>query len=204
MDDEIKYLIEELKILSSKYIFLRERIDGMVVFYLTGLAALVTAVIGLLSLQQITNELQPFGIGLAFLGIFVINAYVFVRILHFRYRCIETDIQMNSIRKMILNQGIKPAAYLGSDTPQNDIYIKYRSGIMIFGVGFISSIGLGLSVRSFVGKLLHIDWITVLVSIIISLAVFSIIQTRKARTADKLFQKYKTKRFAKKTKKSKQ
>ena len=200
MNNQIDYMIEELKILSGKGVILRQRIDGMVAFYLTGLAALVTATLGLLTLQQVINNLKSFGMGLAYLGISVISAYVFLRVLHLRFRSIEIDLHMHTFRTMILKEGITAAAYLSSELPENDLFITKRSGSMIFGLGFISSVGLGLSVRSFFGEaLMSLEWIVSIISMVISLTVFTLSQTKEARKTEKMLLMDKTKKANKKT-----
>jgi hypothetical protein len=204
MTDQIGYLMEELKILSSKSIYLRQRLDGISAFYLTGVGALATAAIGLLSLQQIEDEYKSPGIGLVYLGISIISAYVFTRVLHFRFRMTETEIQMNTIRNMILKNGISTAAYLASENPKNDLYITRRSGSMIFGLGIFSSIGLVLAIHSFFGKsLLSLEWVVIVISLIVSITVFGLTQTREAHKIEKILLLNKGKETAKKLRKPK-
>jgi hypothetical protein len=116
----------------------------------------------------------------------------------------ETEIQMNTIRNMILKSGIPTASYLASETPQNDLYITRRSGSMIFRVGIFSGIGLGLAIHSFFGKsLLSLEWIVVVISLIVSSIVFGVTQTREARKIEKVLLANKEKEISKRGRKPK-
>jgi hypothetical protein len=190
MNAETQYIVEELKMLSASDLNLRERIDGMIRFYLTGLAALVTASIA--AVEYLTSyTLIAVALGLSALGIFSLGTFVFFRILHIRYRRLETKAMFFELRRMLVGQGINAAGRLSLRRPKNDLHITGRNGAMIFVLGVVSSLGLGLSVGSFVWS--TVFWLTRavvvagVISMIAPLVVFSVVQTAYARRVDRIF-----------------
>jgi hypothetical protein len=192
MDAEIQYVIEELKLLSSSDLSLRDRIDVMIRFYLTGLGALVTASIA--ALEYLTSEtLLGIALSLSTLGIFTLGAFVFFRILHIRFRRLEAKVTFFGLRRILVNRGFQVAGLLSSTKPRNDLRLTGRNGMMLFALCVVSSLGLGLSVGAFLWSIARLAVPVVvalgLVGMAVPLVGLILIQTEYARRVDEIIAK---------------
>lgn len=192
MDAEIQYIIEELKLLSNSDLSLRDRIDVMIRFYLTGLGALVTASIA--ALEYLTSEtLLGIALSLSTLGIFTLGAFVFLRILHIRFRRLEAKVTFFELRRVLVNRGFRVSGLLSSTKPRNDLRLTGRNGMMLFALCVVSSLGLGLSVGAFLWSIAQLAVPVVVALGLVGMAVpligLLLIQTKYARRVDEIIAK---------------
>jgi uncharacterized membrane protein YphA (DoxX/SURF4 family) len=146
---EVEYLLKELEIQVGIESKARDRVEQMVNYFLTTIAAIIGAVL-------IVTELKSDALSVVFLAallVFVFSIFVFYRFLRLRRIITHTKLNRYLIRKQLIESGLDQALFLieieGEPTGFSDRMVRNLKGLVfICGLSGALVMTLGIAMAS--------------------------------------------------------
>jgi hypothetical protein len=142
---EVEYLLKELEIQVGIESKARDRVEQMVNYFLTTIAAIIGAVL-------IVTELKSDALSVVFLAallLFVFSIFVFYRFLRLRRIITHTKLNRYLIRKQLIQSGLDQALFLieieGEPTGFSDRMVRNLKGL-VFLCGLLGALVMTLGI----------------------------------------------------------